>query len=148
LRVARRVLDRSSAPITQADLPQPEMSCRRNRSEATVMVSHNHTIKRNIASASIRKFSIGKTFSKEEHYNPPLFGALHEKFHMRFPDFRFEIELDLSTSLTQSLECGLLSFEAVFMPYNLTMHGRRLIERLAESNLQPSPEETKVVSMK
>jgi hypothetical protein len=42
----------------------------------------------------------------------------------------------------------MLSFEAVFVLYILTVDGRPLIERLAESNLQPSPEETKVVPMK
>src|SRR5215467_8804367 len=37
-------------------LIQPEMSWRRNRSDATVMSSQNHTMKKNIARASSRKF--------------------------------------------------------------------------------------------
>jgi hypothetical protein len=44
-----------------------------------------------------------------------------------------------------AVECAIHSFEAVFMPYMLTADGRPLIERLAESNLLPSPEVPKVV---
>lgn len=46
-----------------------------------------------------------------------------------------------------AVECGILSFEAVFMPYMLTSDGRPLIERLAESDLLPAPQEPKVVSL-
>jgi hypothetical protein len=46
-----------------------------------------------------------------------------------------------------AVECGILSFEAVFMPYMLTGDGRPLIERLAETNLLPAPQEPKVVSL-
>jgi hypothetical protein len=46
-----------------------------------------------------------------------------------------------------AIECGILSFEAVFMPYMLATDGRPLIERLAESNLLPAPEEAKVVTL-
>lgn len=46
-----------------------------------------------------------------------------------------------------AVECGILSFEAVFMPYMLTSDGRPLVERLAESNLLPKPDEPKVVSI-
>jgi hypothetical protein len=42
-------------------------------------------------------------------------------------------------------ECGLLSFEAVFMPFMLTGDGRPLIERVGE--LLPKPDEPKVVSL-
>jgi len=38
-----------------------------------------------------------------------------------------------------AIECGILSFEAVFMPYMLTHDGRPLIERLAETKLLPEP---------
>ena len=43
-----------------------------------------------------------------------------------------------------AVECGVLSFEAVFVPYMLTNDGRPLIERLAESNLLPKPEDRNV----
>lgn len=46
-----------------------------------------------------------------------------------------------------AVECGILSFEAVFMPYMLTNDGRPLVERLAETNLLPKPDEPKVVSL-
>jgi len=46
-----------------------------------------------------------------------------------------------------AVECGILSFEAVFMPYMLTNDGRPLIERLAETDLLPKPTEQKVVSL-
>jgi hypothetical protein len=47
-----------------------------------------------------------------------------------------------------AVECGILSFEAVFMPYMLTADGRPVIERLAETNLLPAPAEQKVVPLK
>jgi hypothetical protein len=39
-----------------------------------------------------------------------------------------------------AVECGILSFEAVFLPYMLTSDGRPLIERIADTNLIPSAE--------
>ena len=44
-----------------------------------------------------------------------------------------------------AIECGILSFEAVFMPYMLTADGRPMIERVAE--LLPKAEEEKVVAL-
>lgn len=38
-----------------------------------------------------------------------------------------------------AVECGVLSFEAVFMPYMLTSDGRPLIERVQEAKLLPPP---------
>jgi hypothetical protein len=38
-----------------------------------------------------------------------------------------------------AVECGVLSFEAVFMPYMLTNDGRPLFERLASIDLLPPP---------
>jgi hypothetical protein len=43
------------------------------------------------------------------------------------------------------VECGILSFEAVFMPFMLTKDGRPLIERAAD--LLPKPEEEKIVAL-
>jgi hypothetical protein len=40
-----------------------------------------------------------------------------------------------------AVECGVLSFEAVFMPYMLTNDGRSVMERLSETNLLPPPME-------
>ena len=47
-----------------------------------------------------------------------------------------------------AVECGILSFEAVFMPYMLTADGRPLLDRLRESNLLPPPVDPKVVQLK
>jgi hypothetical protein len=47
-----------------------------------------------------------------------------------------------------AIETGILSFEAVFMPYMLTADGRPLIERLSETNLLPAPAKEKVVALK
>lgn len=47
-----------------------------------------------------------------------------------------------------AVECGILSFEAVFMPYMLTNDGRPLIERITEEKMLPAPSEQKVVSLK
>src|SRR5262245_46432899 len=44
-----------------------------------------------------------------------------------------------------AVECGILSFETVFMPYMLSHDGRPLIERVQE--LLPKPDEPKVVPM-
>lgn len=38
-----------------------------------------------------------------------------------------------------AVECGLLSFEAVFMPHMLATDGRPLIEHLADRKLLPAP---------
>jgi hypothetical protein len=46
-----------------------------------------------------------------------------------------------------AIECGILSFEAVFLPYMLTSDGRPVIERLAETRLLPEPSPPKVVPM-
>jgi hypothetical protein len=43
------------------------------------------------------------------------------------------------------VECGILSFEAVFLPFMLTADGRPLIERVSE--LLPKPDEPKVISL-
>lgn len=40
-----------------------------------------------------------------------------------------------------AVECGILSFGAVFMPYMLTSDGRTLYERADEINLLPAPSE-------
>jgi hypothetical protein len=40
-----------------------------------------------------------------------------------------------------AVESGILSFEAVFMPFMITVDGRPLIDRLAETNLLPPPTE-------
>jgi len=44
-----------------------------------------------------------------------------------------------------AVECGILSFEAVFMPYMLTADGRPLVERISE--LLPKPDEPKIVNL-
>lgn len=38
-----------------------------------------------------------------------------------------------------AVECGMLSFEAVFMPYMLTADGRPVIERIMETKMLPAP---------
>lgn len=45
-----------------------------------------------------------------------------------------------------AVECGILSFEGVFMPYMITADGRPLIDRINESGLLPS-ESTNVVAI-
>jgi hypothetical protein len=39
-----------------------------------------------------------------------------------------------------AVECGILQFEAVFMPYMLTSDGRPMIERIMQTDLLPAPE--------
>ncbi len=38
-----------------------------------------------------------------------------------------------------AVECGMLSFEGVFMPYMLTNDGRPLVERLSTLDMLPAP---------
>jgi hypothetical protein len=45
-----------------------------------------------------------------------------------------------------AIECGILSFEAVFMPFMLTSDGRPLHERASELPL-PQPEQPKVITL-
>ena len=44
-----------------------------------------------------------------------------------------------------AVECGILSFEAVFFPYMLTHEGRPVIERVRD--LLPKPTEEKVAQI-
>jgi hypothetical protein len=46
-----------------------------------------------------------------------------------------------------AVACGILGFEAVFMPYMLTNDGRPLIARLKETNMLPEPTPPKVVAI-
>ena len=46
-----------------------------------------------------------------------------------------------------AVECGVLSFDAVFLPYMLTNDGRPIVERLDESGWLPKPREDKVVAI-
>jgi hypothetical protein len=46
-----------------------------------------------------------------------------------------------------AVECGILSFEAVFLPYMLTADGRPLVERISETELLPKPSGPKVVKL-
>lgn len=40
-----------------------------------------------------------------------------------------------------AVECGMLSFEAVFLPYMLTSDGRRIVDTIDEVKLLPPPRE-------
>jgi hypothetical protein len=46
-----------------------------------------------------------------------------------------------------AVECGILSFEHVFMPFMLTHDGRPLIDRVSELELLPKPDAPKVVAL-
>jgi hypothetical protein len=48
---------------------------------------------------------------------------------------------------TTAIECGVLSFEAAFMPHMLLKDGRRVIDAAQAANLLPPPEESNVVPM-
>jgi hypothetical protein len=39
-----------------------------------------------------------------------------------------------------AVECGVMSFEAVFMPHMLTSNGMRVIDRVQAENLLPAPD--------
>jgi hypothetical protein len=40
-----------------------------------------------------------------------------------------------------AIECGILQFEHVFMPYMLTSSGRTVLEHLRDNNVLPAPQE-------
>jgi hypothetical protein len=46
-----------------------------------------------------------------------------------------------------AVECGTLSFEAVFLPWMLTVDGRLLIERVTDDGMLPKPADEKVVAL-
>jgi hypothetical protein len=46
-----------------------------------------------------------------------------------------------------AIECGLLSFEAVFMPFMLTADGRSLHERVNDLELLPAADSPKIVAL-
>jgi hypothetical protein len=45
-----------------------------------------------------------------------------------------------------AVECGILSFESVFLPYMLTADGRPLVDRISEAGLLPAPKEQEAIS--
>lgn len=47
-----------------------------------------------------------------------------------------------------AVECGIMSFEAAFMPHMLLRDGRRVIDAAQQANLLPAPEESNVVHLK
>jgi hypothetical protein len=47
-----------------------------------------------------------------------------------------------------AIECGVMSFDAAFMPHMLLPSGERVIDYLNTSNLLPAPEQNKVVELK
>ena len=46
-----------------------------------------------------------------------------------------------------AIESGVLSFEAVFMPYMLTADGRTVLEHLEGSDMLPKPADQKIVAL-
>lgn len=49
---------------------------------------------------------------------------------------------------TTAIECGVLSFEAAFMPHMLLRDGRRVLDAAQQANLLPAPETSNVVEFK
>jgi hypothetical protein len=49
---------------------------------------------------------------------------------------------------TTAVECGVLSFEAAFMPHMLLKDGRRVIDAAMAAGVLPAPSKTKVVEFK
>lgn len=49
---------------------------------------------------------------------------------------------------TTAIECGVLSFEAAFMPHMLLKDGRRVLDAAQAANLLPAPETNNVIEFK
>jgi hypothetical protein len=49
---------------------------------------------------------------------------------------------------TTAIECGVLSFEAAFMPHMLLKDGRRVLDAAQQANLLPAPEPSNVIEFK
>ena len=47
-----------------------------------------------------------------------------------------------------AVECGVMSFEAAFMPHMLLANGQRVIDRVQADNLLPAPDESSVVELR
>lgn len=66
----------------------------------------------------------------------------HEQLAMRQGDIAINSILrDWVKGQVTAIECGVLSFEAVFMPYMLTADGRTVLERMVTDNLLPAAAE-------
>jgi hypothetical protein len=48
---------------------------------------------------------------------------------------------DWIKGLVTAVECGILSFEAVFLPHMLTADGQPLLDKIRSANLLPAPED-------
>lgn len=48
---------------------------------------------------------------------------------------------------TTAVECGVLSFEAAFMPHMLLKDGRRVVDAAQQANLLPPPEESNILQL-
>jgi hypothetical protein len=48
---------------------------------------------------------------------------------------------------TTAVECGIMSFEAAFMPHMLLSTGERLIDRVEREKLLPPPEDNNVIAL-
>jgi len=46
-----------------------------------------------------------------------------------------------------AVECGIMSFDAAFMPHMLLPSGMRVVDHINSQNLLPAPEENKVVQL-
>lgn len=46
-----------------------------------------------------------------------------------------------------AIECGVMSFEAAFMPHILLPSGKRVIDHIQSENLLPAPQEEKVIAI-
>src|SRR5215472_14292759 len=87
------IYENTISTITQIALPQPDMSCRRNRSPKIVISNQNHSTKINIEKTSARKFGNVKPPGNNMialHSNDQVPGAgqkLNLQFFRQHPSF-------------------------------------------------------------
>ena len=108
--------------------------------EASVLLAFTHRGRPVQLRASAKGWA--QMFLKEQPYNYRRKGSKveYEQAALRQGVIAINSILrDWVKGQVTAVECGMLSFEAVFMPYMLTNDGRPLIERVQEAKMLPPP---------
>lgn len=87
---------------------------------------------------------------KENPYNGRRRGTRHEYEQQALKQGHIAVNSilrDWVKAQITIIESGIVSFEAVFMPFMVTHDGRTVLERIKDTNLLPAPEQPKVVQL-
>lgn len=80
---------------------------------------------------------------KAHPYSPRMRGTRHDHEQKALKQAQISVcsvLRDWVKAQVTAIECGVMSFEAAFMPHMLTSDGARLIDRVRANNLLPPPD--------